>query len=164
MAGAGEASSVDIGEIWDGSKAVDFAMKFLGELSKHARIRSAVVIGSRARGAWKKWSDIDLVIVSDCKLGEALWSTKGFGVVDARPYTWEELVEGIMRAEVEIIEAFEYGKVLVDDGTWSRARALYEKVRNALGIERYGEGWRIRRKIPKSELEKMLGEIPPGSK
>jgi predicted nucleotidyltransferase len=39
--------------------------KFMRRLSKDFRIVAIIWFGSRAEGIYKKWSDIDLIIVSD---------------------------------------------------------------------------------------------------
>ncbi len=147
---------VNIGEIPGLGPAIDLLVDFLGEVSKNTEVKAAVVIGSRARGNWRKTSDIDLVIVSETSIAELLPSIKGFGVIDPKPYTEQELIEGIIGGEVEIIEAFEEGKVLLDDGTWRKARGTYRKVKGILGIEKYKEGWRIKRKVAKEKILSFL--------
>ncbi|WP_304330008.1 nucleotidyltransferase domain-containing protein [Candidatus Culexarchaeum yellowstonense] len=135
---------IDIGRIWDGRPAIDYLADYIGLLSKLTRVRAVVVIGSRARGAWKPSSDIDAIIVVD----EAIPYAKlpPVGVVDPRIYTLKELLEAINEAEYEIIEAFEEGKVIYDDGLWREMLKTYEEVKEKLKIRRYKTGWRIHSK------------------
>jgi hypothetical protein len=81
---------------------------------------------------------------------------EGFGIVDPKPYTERALIESILTADVEVIEAFEEGKVLLDDGILRQTRSLYEKVRKLLKIQRCKEGWKVGKRIPKEELVKIL--------
>jgi predicted nucleotidyltransferase len=135
---------IDIGKIWDGRPAIDYLADYIGRLSKLTRVRAVVVIGSRARGTWKPSSDIDAIIVVD----EAIPYAKlpPIGVVDPRIYTVKELLEAINEAEYEIIEAFEEGEVIYDDGLWREMLKTYEEVKEKLKIRRYKTGWRIHSK------------------
>jgi len=151
-----EAPPEALGHIWDGSPALAIVEDFLGRLSKLTKVRAVVAIGSRVRGGWKPWSDIDLVIVCEEDVGPHLPKLGHLGTIDPKPYTPEGLLKGILRCDVELVEAFEGGLVLHDDGLWANMRVLYEHVKNILGIERYGLGWRIRKRIPLGELAKMV--------
>ena len=134
---------IDIGEIWDGRPAIEYLANYIERLSKLTRVRAVVVIGSRARGTWKLSSDIDAIIIVD----EALPYTElpSIGIVDPRVYTVKELLEAINAAEYELIEAFEEGKVVYDDGIWIEMLKTYEEVKERLKIHRYKTGWKIRR-------------------
>jgi hypothetical protein len=65
------------------------------------------------------------------------------GIVDPRIYTVEELIETINSAEYDLIEAFEEGKVIYDDGIWKEMQKAYEEVKERLRIRRYKKGWKI---------------------
>ena len=134
---------IDIGEIWDGRLAIEYLANYIERLSKLTRVRAVVVIGSRARGTWKLSSDIDAIIIVD----EALPYTElpSIGIVDPRVYTVKELLEAINAAEYELIEAFEEGKVVYDDGIWMEMLKIYEEVKERLKIHRYKTGWKIHR-------------------
>ncbi len=133
---------VNAGSLWNGTPAMKIIEKFIEEVrDKGVTIKALILIGSRARGDWKPWSDIDLLVVVD--KDEDKYKIP-VGIIDARPYTISELLEGIEKCEVEIIEAFEYGKVILDDGTWAEMRSRYAEVKKKYGIERYRGGWRIR--------------------
>ena len=51
-----------LGDLHDGTPALRRVEDFLSRLSRHAEVKSAVAIGSRARGDWRPWSDVDLVV------------------------------------------------------------------------------------------------------
>jgi predicted nucleotidyltransferase len=154
---------VDIGDLWNGELAISLAEKFLKAVSDLTEVKAAVVIGSRAKGEWDRSSDLDLLIVSKSDIRSALPKLEGFGVVDPKPYTEGDLVRGIFEAEVEVIEAFENGKILLDDGTWNKAKNFYEKVRKILKIRKYKQGWKIEKRIPREELEKLCSATSDGS-
>ena len=124
---------------------IDDIPKYVKKLEENGvKIKAIVAIGSRARGNYKPWSDIDLIfIVEDVKDKEFFT----IGIVDPRVYTVSEAIEAIKLCEVELIEGFEDGKVLYDDGTWNNLRELYVQVKEVYGIERYGDGWRVRKKL-----------------
>ena len=51
--------------MWDGTPALSIVEDFIGRLSELAKVRAVVAIGSRVRGGWRPWSDIDLLIVAE---------------------------------------------------------------------------------------------------
>jgi predicted nucleotidyltransferase len=132
---------IDIGKIWNGKFAIEYLANYIEQLSKHVNVKAVVVIGSRAKGTWKLSSDIDTIIVVD----KAISYTKLpiFGIVDPRIYTVNEIFKAINAAEYEIIEAFEEGKIVYDDGIWKKALKIYKKTKEKLKIQKYKKGWRI---------------------
>ncbi|RSN75394.1 nucleotidyltransferase domain-containing protein [Candidatus Methanodesulfokora washburnensis] len=132
---------IDIGKIWDGRPAIEHLANYIEQLSKLTNVRAVVVIGSRASGTWKLSSDIDAIVVVDKAVSYTELPPPG--VVDPRIYTVKELFEAINAAEYELIEAFEEGKVVYDDGIWKEMLKTYEEVKERLKIRRYKKGWRI---------------------
>jgi predicted nucleotidyltransferase len=132
---------IDIGKIWNGKLAIEYLANYIEQLSKLTNVRAVVAIGSRARGDWKLSSDIDAIIIVD----KAVLYTElpPLGIVDPRIYTVEELIEAIKAAEYELIEAFEEGKIIYDDGIWKETRKTYEEVKERLKIRKYKKGWKI---------------------
>jgi predicted nucleotidyltransferase len=100
-----------------------------------------VVIGSIAKGNWKLSSDIDAIIVVDKAVSYT--ELPSLGIVEPRIYTVEELIEAIKAAEYELIEAFEEGKIIYDNGIWKEMQKTYEEVKERLRIQRYKKGWKI---------------------
>ncbi|MGY0287410.1 MAG: nucleotidyltransferase domain-containing protein [Candidatus Methanodesulfokora washburnensis] len=132
---------IDIGKIWDGRPAIEYLANYIEQLSKLTNVRAVVVIGSRASGTWKLSSDIDAIVVVDNAVSYTELPPPG--VVDPRIYTVKELFEAINAAEYELIEAFEEGKIVYDDGIWKEMLKTYEEVKERLKIRRYKKGWRI---------------------
>lgn len=133
--------TLNMGVLWDGSSATDYLENYIQNLKRRVGVKAAVLIGSRARGGWRPHSDIDLLLVVE---GDK--SRISVGIVDPRPYTWRELLEAIEGCEVEVIEAFEDGIILFDDGSWREARKLYLKVKRRYGVKRYKDGWMVERR------------------
>ncbi len=136
---------IDIGKIWNGRPAIEYLVNYIEQLSRLTNVKAVVVIGSRARGDWKLSSDIDTIIVVDKALSYT--ELPSFGMVDPRIYTVEELIEAIKTAEYELIEAFEEGKIIYDDGIWKETRKTYEEAKERLKIRKYKKGWKIYAKI-----------------
>jgi predicted nucleotidyltransferase len=136
---------IDIGKIWNGRPAIEYLVNYIEQLSKLTNVKAVVVIGSRARGDWKLSSDIDTIIVVDKALSYT--ELPSLGMVDPRIYTVEELIEAIKTAEYELIEAFEEGKIIYDDGIWKEIRKTYDEVKERLKIRKYKKGWKIYAKI-----------------
>jgi predicted nucleotidyltransferase len=136
---------IDIGKIWNGRPAIEYLANYIEQLSKLTNVRAVVVIGSRARGDWKSSSDIDVIIVVDKAISYT--ELPSLGIVDPRIYTVEELFNAIKAAEYELIEAFEEGKIVYDDGIWKEMQKTYEEVKERLKIHRYKTGWRINREV-----------------
>ncbi len=132
------------GLLWDGRSADELINHYIKAIVKKVRVRAAVLIGSRARGDWKPWSDVDLLLLLDNFDKEEIKAS----VVDIRPYTWDELIEAIRGCEVEVIEAFEEGIVLLNDGSWEIAKKVYAEVKQTYGIKKYKDGWMIERRRP----------------
>jgi predicted nucleotidyltransferase len=132
---------IDIGKIWNGRSAIEYLANYIEQLSKLTNVRAVVVIGSRAKGNWKLSSDIDAIIVVDKAVSYT--ELPSLGIVDPRIYTVEELFDAIKTAEYELIEAFEEGKIIYDDGIWKEMQKTYEEVKERLKIHRYKTGWRI---------------------
>jgi len=132
---------IDIGKIWNGRPAIEYLANYIEQLSKITNVRAVVVIGSRASGTWKLSSDIDTIVVIDKAVSYT--ELPPLGVVDPRIYTVKELFDAINAAEYELIEAFEEGKVVYDDGIWKEMLKTYEEVKERLKIRRYKKGWKI---------------------
>jgi predicted nucleotidyltransferase len=136
---------IDIGKIWNGRPAIEYLVNYIEQLSRLTNVKAVVVIGSRAKGNWKLSSDIDAIIVVDKALSYT--ELPSLGMVDPRIYTVEELFEAIKTAEYELIEAFEEGKIIYDDGIWKETRKTYEEAKERLKIRKYKKGWKIYAKI-----------------
>ena len=152
MEEAGKLRKVDLGKLWDGSPAFGVLARFLEGASRLAKVEAAIAIGSRAAGSWRESSDIDVVIVFDRDVKSGLAELEGFGIVDPKPYALEELPHAVAACDTNLVEAFEGGKVVLDQGVWRKARGAYRIVKEAVSLERYQEGWKIARRAPLDEL------------
>jgi len=139
---------IDIGKIWNGRPAIEYLADYIEQLSKLTDVRVAIVIGSRAKGNWKLSSDIDAIIVVDKAVSYT--ELPSLGIVDPKIYTIEELIDAIKAAEYELIEAFEEGKIIYDDGVWKEMQKTYKEVKERLKIRRYKKGWKIYAKTEKN--------------
>ena len=136
---------IDIGKIWNERPAIEYLANYIEQLSRLTNVRAVVVIGSRVRGDWKLSSDIDAIIIVDKAISYT--ELPSLGIVDPRIYTVEELFNAIKAAEYELIEAFEEGKIVYDDGIWKEMQKAYEEVKERLKIRKYKKGWKIYAKI-----------------
>jgi predicted nucleotidyltransferase len=136
---------IDIGKIWNGRPAIEYLVNYIEQLSRLTNVRAVVVIGSRAKGDWKLSSDIDAIIIVDKAISYT--ELPSLGIVDPRIYTVEEVFNAIKTAEYELIEAFEEGKIVYDDGIWKETRKTYEEVKERLKIRKYKKGWKIYAKV-----------------
>ena len=120
----------DLGLVWDGRRAIEIINEFIDSLlDLSVNLKSVVVIGSRARGSWRRSSDIDLVMVFDDSDGlDKIIMAEHIGLIDPKPYTVEEAFRAIENADTTMIEAFEYGVIVYDDGFWCRLRSRYEEL------------------------------------
>lgn len=158
------------------SSDLEACAAFARRLERRRPIEAVVLFGSRARGEALEDSDFDLIVVSDALadlarrerlrvLGD-LW-------IDAlreraAPVRSGE-VHGYTRAEALGMEkplvwdALESGVVLLDRGTWSRARELYEGLKRSAAIVAWPDrgGWTLdldRIRAAAREAEGKLGK------
>ncbi|RLE83846.1 MAG: nucleotidyltransferase domain-containing protein, partial [Thermoprotei archaeon] len=89
------------------------------KLKSRFRIYAIILFGSRARGDWMPWSDYDLLIIADFELdyldriGEILEVLADVKLpIEPHPYTLEEVIKMLNRANPLIIDALEEGKLL----------------------------------------------------
>ncbi|RLF24848.1 MAG: hypothetical protein DRM97_02845 [Thermoprotei archaeon] len=123
-------------------------------------VRSIVVFGSRARGRWKPWSDVDVIVV----LKRA---PKGLARVLSMPYAplvepWvydeNEFYEAMRRFDVAVLDALEHGIVIHDDGFWKEARRFFKEFKREWDLVEVEEGWVSRRLERKSLRESARSE------
>ena len=66
-------------------KDIRIVKKFRSRLSRHFPVKEVIFFGSRARGESKKWSDFDIIVVSD-EFANKKSFERGIGFYDF----WEE--------------------------------------------------------------------------
>ena len=117
-------------------------------LSSSLKVRSIVVLGSRARGDWKPWSDTDIVIVAENfpeeygKRLAALHREKTWGIaMEARAYTPNEFIDAIIGLDLTALDAVYEGKRIFDDGFWEKAKETFRITKKAYKLKRIKNGW-----------------------
>jgi len=114
-------------------------------LSKGVRVRSVIVIGSRARGEWLPWSDTDVVIVVDQADKRLPRNEDALAIgLEARVFRPNELLKALEEFRLTALEAGDHGIPIYDDGFWHGFKARFEELREVYGLERTELGWLIR--------------------
>jgi len=105
--------------------------RYIKRIKKLLPISCVIVFGSRARGDWKSWSDIDLVIIVreiTIKNYEELFKVLHEPLVEYRLYTINEALESLEKGDPTLLLALFEGIVVYDDGTYSRLKEIFNKL------------------------------------
>jgi len=112
------------------------------KLKSRFKIYAIILFGSRARGDWMPWSDYDLLIIADFELdyldriGEILEVLADVKLpIEPHPYTLEEVIKMLNRANPLIIDALEEGKLLFSTKEFELVYDVYCKLKRK-GISR----------------------------
>ncbi|MCD6457601.1 MAG: nucleotidyltransferase domain-containing protein [Thermoproteales archaeon] len=112
------------------------------KLRNRFRVYAIILFGSRARGDWMPWSDYDLLIIADFELdyldriGEILEVLADVKLpIEPHPYTLEEVIKMLNRANPLIIDALEEGKLLFSTKEFELVNDAYCKLKRK-GISR----------------------------
>ncbi len=122
-----------------------YILKFRGEVLRKlgSNVRSIVVFGSRARGCWKPWSDIDVLIV----LKLAPEGLDRFKLIPYTPmiqpwiYTEDEFYTALKNFDIAVLDALEHGIVVYDDGFWIEAKKYFQEFKKEWELVELEEGW-----------------------
>lgn len=123
---------------------------------KELKPRSIVLYGSIARGDYGEWSDVDILVVSDCmppsflerlKLLSELNTT--MAPIEAVGYTPSEFIGMLEARHPTALYAVADGKPLYDDGFFKEARQAFERVKSKFDLVRIDHGWESR-SLPRS--------------
>lgn len=149
-AGLGEdVGAVDLGRDELGEDVLKLVYGYKVALEERGvRIRSLLVFGSRARGDYKPWSDIDVVVVAENLPKVKRWEILWVGEVEPRGYTPEEFLEALWRLDLTALDACDEGRVIYDDGFWQEARGLFERVKEFYGLRKVEDGWQVTKLTP----------------
>lgn len=130
---------VDVGE------AID---RYVGMLRRTVNLRSLVIMGSRARGDWKPWSDTDIVVIAEGlptsrrKLLGVLYPREIVGIgLEVRTYTPKEFLNSLVALDLTALDAMTDGRIVYDDGFWREAREAFEMVKRSYRLKRIRDGW-----------------------
>jgi len=123
-----------VGEGGDCLKGLRGGLERLARSISDLGLHSLVVFGSRARGDCLRDSDIDVLVVAEGFEGRPFYEReylvleryRGGLPVEPWCYTPKEVLGALEgRPRLDVLDALEYGVVIVDDGFWERARRLY---------------------------------------
>lgn len=129
-----------------GPKVLKDVQDYVERLRKNIKVHSLVVFGSLAKGDFKPWSDVDMVIIAgDLPRGldrfELFYLPRDFAM-DPRPYTKEEFLKAIEEIDLTAWDSIHEGKVVFDDGFWKSAREKFEGVKKEYGLVKTKTGWK----------------------
>jgi len=126
--------------------AFNFRDKLLNRFG--SAVRSVVVFGSRARGNWKPWSDVDIfVVLKEAPKGmERLKAMPHEPLIQPWVYTEDEVHEALRSFDIALLDALEHGIVLHDDGFWRGLKGQFSNFKEEWELVEVDEGW-ISRKL-----------------
>ncbi len=130
----------DIGKLENGREAYREVLKWLQELEKKGiKIKLAAIIGSRAKGIWRPWSDIDVILIAENlpppSIQRYLLLLSDEIDLDIRAYTPEEAEKAIENLEREFLDLEQHGKIVRDDGIYSKIKRKINQVKQRYEIK-----------------------------
>jgi len=113
------------------------------------KVRTIVVMGSRARGDWKPWSDVDVLVVAEnlprgwsrSDVLQVLDDTVIKAEIEVRGFTPDEFLKLLEELSLTALDAMDEGVIVYDDGYWKEAKAKFEEVKKAYELRRIDIGW-----------------------
>lgn len=117
-------------------------------LSSSLKVKAIVLIGSRARGDWKAYSDTDILVVAENfpqNYGELLMTLNPPEAwrlsLEPRAYSPEEFLDAIWALDLTALDAVEEGVVLYDGGFWRKAQEVFRSTKEEYGLKKIRDGW-----------------------
>ncbi|MEM2927238.1 MAG: nucleotidyltransferase domain-containing protein [Candidatus Bathyarchaeia archaeon] len=117
-------------------------------LDSSLKVRTIVIMGSRARGDWKPHSDTDILVIAEnfpqdhSGLLVALNPPEVWGLsLEPRAYTPKDFLDAIWALELTALDAIQEGIVLYDDGFWMEAKKAFQRAKRAYRLRRISDGW-----------------------
>ena len=131
----------------DGLRPVEAQLKrYLSKVAERISFSSAILFGSRARNDHWESSDIDLLVVSPAfapmtrgtPIDLLLLDWEGIPSLEPFGFTPEEVCDpqGLL-----LWDALDHGRVLVDDGTWRKARRQFQELIQSGALIATSGGW-----------------------
>lgn len=112
-------------------------VKAVKKLTSCLKVYAIVLIGSRARGDYKPWSDYDTVVIADFKeryldrIGRILELLSDVKLnIEPHPYTLTEAIEMLKKGNPLIVEAVSEGVVLYSTKEFDEVVKLYKELLN----------------------------------
>jgi len=141
--------TLDLGVDEFGEEVMKAVITYVNTLKKRGlKIRSIVVFGSRARGDYKPWSDVDILVIAENLPKSKRWEILWVGEVEPRGYTPREFLKALWKLDMTALDACYEGKVIYDDGFWKSAMKEFEKVKKKYMLKKLDDGWEIRNLPP----------------
>ncbi len=107
----------------------------VSRLLRRYRVHAVILFGSRARGDWGPWSDIDLLVIADFdkpyldRLAELLDLVADISEpLEFHPYTLDEALTMLRKLNPLIIDALWEGKVLYSDEKFKILQEEFQKL------------------------------------
>ncbi len=114
-------------------------------------INTAIVLGSRAKGCWKPSSDTDITIICsnlpEQKEGFLVNKFLGFkssrllsdrplclGIEPSGCCSKQEFLRRMEKFDIQVLDAFYYGRVFYDDGFWLEAKKKFSGIEKQYGL------------------------------
>ncbi len=151
---------VDLGSLENGRNAYRELIRWVQGLEgKGIKVRFVGVIGSRAKGSWKPWSDIDVILIAENLPPRGIERYRLLLSdsidLDIRAYTPEEAKEAVDKLEREFLDLERYGRIVKDDGIYDEIRERLYKVRRRYEVKYIDEldTWLVK---PKSTANKRV--------
>jgi len=113
------------------------------------KVRTIIVMGSRARGDWKPWSDVDILVVAEnlpkgwlrSDVLQVIDDTVIKAEIEVRGFTPDEFLKLLEELSLTALDAMNEGVVVYDDGYWKEAKARFEEVKKTYKLRRIDIGW-----------------------
>jgi predicted nucleotidyltransferase len=99
-------------------------------------VKAVILFGSRARGDWGPWSDVDLLVIADfeeryldrlSRILELLSDVKL--PIEPHPYTLEEAAAMLRKGNPLLVDALEEGVVLFSTSELEELRGLLDEMK-----------------------------------
>ncbi|MFQ6074568.1 MAG: nucleotidyltransferase domain-containing protein [Candidatus Bathyarchaeia archaeon] len=138
---------LDLGVSQLGKDVLKAVLEYIERLKGKVNLHTVIVFGSRVRGDYEPWSDVDLVIIAD-DLSQGIermrmfYSVERGAAIEPRPYTREEFLMAIEAIDITAWDSICDGVVILDDGFWKSAKEKFTEVRERYGLVRTKTGWR----------------------
>jgi hypothetical protein len=117
-------------------------------LGSSLKVRVVVLMGSRARGDWKTYSDTDVLVIAEnfpenhSELLMVLNPPEVWGLsLEPRAYTSKGFLDAIWALDLTALDAMREGIVLYDDGFWKEAQEAFRITKMEYGLKRIKDGW-----------------------
>lgn len=140
---------VDFGIDEEGTNVTDQIKKYSEELMKsRIEVSSIILFGSRVRGDYKPWSDIDLVVVAknlpqSYKDRWSLLTTFPYSDgIEINAYTPHEFLKAIENIDLTALDSLSEGTVIYDNGFLRSAKKVFQELETTYKLRKTRYGWR----------------------